>query len=110
MTGDNYFYICCPQLAHVENTAPVKHVFAIIRWSGNPGEIMIDSYVPTNKIFTSPLASLTELHISCRHPDGQLVNFNGLDHQFVIELTEIFSQPEFTDCTKNFRVLTDRVS
>lgn len=112
MVGDDYFYICCPELAHIQNTTPVKNVFAIIRWSENPGNIVIDSYVPTTKIFTSPLASLTELHISCNHPDGRLVNFNGLDHSFVIELTEIYSQPEYTDIytRMNSVVLTNRVS
>lgn len=111
MTGNNYFYICCPELCHIQNTSPVQNVFAIIRWTENPGNIAIDSFVPTNKIFPTPLASLSELHISCRHPDGSLVNFNGLNHSFVIELTEIFNQPEFTDtyARMNAVVLTNRV-
>jgi hypothetical protein len=88
MTGENYFYICCPELATIENTDPVRDVFAIGRWFDNPGSVVFDSVVPTIKVFQNPL-TLSSLHISIRKPDGHLVNFNGLDHSFTLELTEL---------------------
>ncbi len=89
MTGYNYFYISCPELATIQNTKPVQNVFAIIRWFDNPGNVVFDSFVPSVKIFNSPLSSLSELHIIIKHPDGRLVEFNGLNHSFIIEIVEL---------------------
>jgi hypothetical protein len=96
MTGYNYFYLCCPELATINNTKPVQNVFAIIRWFDNPGAVVFDSFVPTIKYFSVPV-SISELHFSLYHPDGRLVEFNGLDHSFVIEIIEIYNQPTGTD-------------
>ena len=68
-------------------------MFAIIKWSENPGNVVFDSFVHTNKVFDSPLPSLSSLHIDIYHPDGRLVEFNGLDHSFVLEITELLFQP-----------------
>ena len=92
MTGPNYFYISCPELANYHNTKPVPNVFAIIRWFDEPGNIVFDSYEQSTKIFNPPLKSLSRLHFAMHNPDGKLVEFNGLDHQFTIEITEFREQ------------------
>jgi len=93
MTGYNYFYICCPELANIQNTNLVSNIFAIVRWTENPGNIVFDSFVPTVKIFNAPLSSLSKLHFTFYHPDGRLVEFNGLDHSFTIEIIGLYGQP-----------------
>ncbi|XWV25231.1 hypothetical protein QJ856_gp0541 [Tupanvirus deep ocean] len=97
MTGYNYFYISCPELATINNTKPVPNVFSIIRWSDNPGSVVIDSFAPTTKYFNNPVASISELHFTMIHPDGRLVEFNGLDHSFTIEIVELYNQPNGTN-------------
>ena len=94
MTGYNYFYLCCPELAHIKNTSPVKDVFSIMQWTENPGNIVFNSFVPTTKIFDIPISTLSILHFSIYHPDGKLVNFNGLDHSFTIEIIELYDQQD----------------
>lgn len=97
MTGYNYFYLCCDELSTINNTKPVPNVFAVIRWFDNPGSVVFDSFVPTVKMFNTPLASLSILHFSMYNPDGKLVDFNGIDHSFTIEIVELFGQPTGTD-------------
>lgn len=111
MTGPNYFYLCCDELPTINNTGPVTNVFAIIRWFDNPGSVVFDSFVPTVKIFHTPLANLSELHLSMYHPDGKLVDFNGLDHSFTIEIVELYAQPSGTDLNErmDYDVLAKRM-
>lgn len=97
MTGNNYFYLSSPELGHIRNTDPVDNVFSIIRWSENPGGVSFDSYVPTIRVFNPPIASLNKLHFTLSHPDGRLIDFNGLDHSFQLELTELYNEPSGTN-------------
>lgn len=92
MTGYNYFYICCPELVAFNNTGPVNNVFTIIKWTDNPGSVVFDSFVPNHKKFDPPLASLSRFNFSMYHPDGNLVEFNGLDHSFVLKITELYQE------------------
>ncbi len=112
----NYFYIRCPELStgieSYRNTGPVDHVFAKIRWFYNEfNNIVFDSFVPTKKIFYSPIDVLRELHMSIVHPDGRLVEFNGLNHSFTIKIVEVFGQPTQTDISAriNAEILPRRV-
>ena len=83
----NFFYITSPELGMFHNTKPVANVFAIIKWYGGPGTMVFDSFVPSTKVFERP-TTLTEIHFAMYHPDGRLVEFNGLDHFFVLEVVE----------------------
>jgi hypothetical protein len=98
----DYFYITCPELntgiEYYRNTAPVTDVFAQIRWIYDEyNNTSIDSFVPTAKIFDPPIDILTQLQIQIVHPDGKLVDLNGADHSFTIEITEVYNQPTNTD-------------
>lgn len=88
MTGYDYFYLCCPQLNTINHTGCVSNVFAIIYWTQNPNHIIYNSFVPTIKYFNPHLGQLSELYFSMYHPNGQLVEFNGLNHSFVLEISE----------------------
>jgi hypothetical protein len=92
MTGDNYFYISSPELSLYDNTVPVKDVFAKIRWTDTPGSVVIDSFVPVTKIFEVP-TSFDKLTFTMYNPDNTLVEFNGLDHSFTLEITESSTNP-----------------
>lgn len=88
MTGFNYFYLCSPELGNYYGTKPVSNVFSVIRWTSEPGTVVFDSFTPAPRVFNPPLRSLSELHFSMVQPNGHLVDFNGLDHQFTIEIIE----------------------
>lgn len=86
MTGDDYFYLCCPELAAIPDTLNVQDIFTIIKLSDLPGSVLYDTFVPIVKYFREPYPNLNKLHFTMRRTDGSLVNFNGLDHSFIIEL------------------------
>lgn len=113
----DYFYITCPELntgiEYYRNTGPVTDVFAQIRWIVDDcdNNISFDSFVPTVKIYDQPIDILTQLHIQIVHPDGQLVDLNGTNHSFTIEITEIYNQPSATDISAriNTEILSNRI-
>jgi len=110
MTGDNYFYIVCPELcvtvSAYSNTSPVSNVFGKVRWFNDPGNVVFDSFVPNVNIFYDPIDYLNELHISIVKPNGGLVEFNGLNHSFTIELIEVYNQPDETDISARINAET----
>ena len=99
MTGDFYFYITSPQLASstYRNTEPVTNVFARIRWFDDPGFVSFDSFEPVITVFDNPIPNLSQFSLEMVRPNGKLVDFNGLDHTFTIEITEGFNEPDETN-------------
>lgn len=91
MTGFDYFYICSPELSLMRNTNPVSNVFTTVQWTSNPGKVVFNSYTPVIKKFEEPLDSLSIIHFEMRNPDGTLVEFNGMDHSFTLEIVENFT-------------------
>ncbi|MEM3062812.1 MAG: hypothetical protein QW303_04625, partial [Nitrososphaerota archaeon] len=89
LDGFRYFYITSPELGHFHNTQPVQNVFAIIRWFEEYNGYVFDTMVPSIKVFNPPLKKLDRLNFGLIYPNGRLVEFNGLDHQFVIEIVEL---------------------
>lgn len=87
----NYFYVCCPLLSLINNTKSVPNVFTIIK--KNSAEYIYDSHLENiSKIFYNPISTISEFQFSFHYPDGTLVDFNGRDHSFVLEITEIYDQ------------------
>lgn len=105
MTGPNYFYLCCQELGLIQNTNPVKNVFSIIYWEENPGNIVFNSFVPTVQTFNPQISSLSSLYFDFFNQDGQLINFNGIDHSFMIEIVEMYTQPSMTDYSSNMNAI-----
>jgi hypothetical protein len=97
MTGENYFYIVCPQIGFYNNTLPVENVFATIRWLENPNFIVFDTFVPIVYTYDKPISVLNQLTFSFNNYNGSLVNFNGLDHSFTLEIIELFNVPPETN-------------
>lgn len=102
LQGENYAFLCCPQLATMMNTGNVKNVFARISLDQSPGS-MVFSYLSNPKIFDSiPLNQLNELEFSILNYDGTEYEFNDLDYSFTLQITEI------VDITDGFGVSSRR--
>jgi hypothetical protein len=102
LQGENYAFLCCPQLATMMNTGNVKNVFARISLDQSPGS-MVFSYLSNPKIFDSiPLNQLNELEFSILNYDGTEYEFNDLDYSFTLQITEI------VDVTDGFGVSSRR--
>jgi hypothetical protein len=102
LQGENYSFLCCPQLATMMNTGNVKNVFARISLDQSPGS-MVFSYLSNPKIFdTVPLSQLNDLEFSILNYDGTEYEFNDLDYSFTLEITEV------VDVTDNFQLSSKR--
>jgi hypothetical protein len=94
LEGENYSFLCCPQLATMMNTGNVKNIFARISLDQSPGS-MVFAYLSSPKEFNAaPLDKLNELEFSIVNYDGSYYEFNDLDYSFVLEITEIIDSTE----------------
>jgi hypothetical protein len=89
LEGENYAFLCSPQLATMMNTGSVKNIFARITLDQSPGNVVF-SYLSNPKEFeTVPQDKLSELEFSIVNYDNSLYSFNNLDFSFVLEITEV---------------------
>jgi hypothetical protein len=94
LEGENYVFLCCPQLATMMNTGNVKNIFARITLDQSPGS-MVFAYLSNPKEFLdAPLDKLDELEFSIVNYDGTLYEFNDLDYSFVLEITEVIDKTD----------------
>jgi hypothetical protein len=102
LEGENYAFLCCPQLATMMNTGSVKDIFARITLDQSPGS-MVFTYLSNPKEFdTVPLDKLSELEFSVLNWNNTLFDFNDLDYSFVLEITEV------VDTTTGFNISSRR--
>ena len=102
MQGENYSFLCSPQLSTMMNTGKVNNVFARISLSESPGS-MVFTFLSNPKNFdTVPLNSLEDLEFSIVNYDGTEYEFNDLDYSFTLEITEI------QDVIDNFNLSSKR--
>ena len=89
LEGENYSFLCCPQLATVLNTGSVNNIFARIILDQSPGNVVFN-FLSNPKIFEQvPLEYLNTLELSILNYDGSFYIFNDLDYSFTLEITEI---------------------
>lgn len=94
LEGENYAFLCCPQLATMRNTGSVKDIFARITLDQSPGS-MVFNFLSNPKDFDIvPLNTLSELEFSIVNYDGTLYEFNDLDYSFTLEITEVVDTTE----------------
>lgn len=102
LQGENYAYLCCPQLSTISNTGSVKNIFARIILDQSPGGVVFN-FLSNPKVFEkTPLDSLDILELSILNYDGSEYIFNDLDYSFTLEITEVI------DTTDNFNISSKR--
>jgi len=75
----------------IYSSSSIKPAFAKILLSGNPGDILFNTFVEQSKyqydkIF--PISNLSNFNITFLFPDGNLVDFRNLNHSFTLKITE----------------------
>lgn len=70
--------------------------FAKILLSGNPGDILFNTFVNYPLEFDFPISTLNELNIKFTYPDGNLVDFRNIDHSFTLRIVEKILTPKNT--------------
>ena len=107
LSGDDYFYMCSPQLADtVKDDGLVTNIYAKILLNQAPGNILYDTFVSNPKIYyDTPLKFLDKIEFIFKEPGNNLFFMNNLDHSFSLkidEVIEIIENTNFSSRTGNF--------
>jgi len=97
LSGNNYILMVCDELNVIETFSTIKSAFAKILLIGIPGKVCFNTFVDTPKIFYEPIAELSTLSLSFYSPNGNLYDFNGLDHSFTLAITTLDNLPDNTN-------------
>jgi hypothetical protein len=101
-TGDNYIIVTCEQFKGFNNEGEkIKDIFAKILLCHPPGTRLFNTYVHTPLYYHNPIPSITELEFTFYSPDGNLYDFNGLDHSFTLEIVSLTEIPKGTGIASN---------
>jgi hypothetical protein len=98
----NYFFIKCKELPIITNTNKVTDILAKIIINDN--DLLIDTFSITPSFYYDPIKDLSHLNLKFYYPDGDLVDFDGLDHNFILEITTFDNIPELTNITTNITI------
>ena len=89
---DNFINMCITGLGTMQNTETntIDDIFAKILLPSGSGSVHYDTFTTTGKEFyDKPMRELTELEIMFVNDRNQLVDFNGYDHSFTLEIVEL---------------------
>uniref|UniRef100_A0A6C0EEF4 Uncharacterized protein n=1 Tax=viral metagenome TaxID=1070528 RepID=A0A6C0EEF4_9ZZZZ len=87
----NYILMYINDIEYIYSNNNLPSAFAKILLSGNPGDVLFNTFVrQPNNIYskTFPINTLTDLSILFLYPDGSLVNFRNINHSFTLKITE----------------------
>jgi len=89
LDGENYCFLCSPQLESLINSGPTKNVFSKILLTEGPGSTVFNTHVPPGKIFgDNLLRHLNSFKFEVRTPSNTFYEFNDMDFSFTLEIKE----------------------
>lgn len=92
LIGENYFFMCSQLLSqNVEGI--IQNIFAKILASKPHGKILFNTFVDMPTDYNEPLKEISVIDFSFYNYNGQLYDFNGLDHSFTLEIVELLTRP-----------------
>lgn len=105
--GENYVYLVIREFAGSTNISQNKKLinyFAKIDLTKPPNEIVYDIFNTNPSVTFYDMIDLQQLSIQIYGANGELYNFNGVDHSFILEITTLDLLPQETGInpTNNF--------
>jgi hypothetical protein len=86
---EQYIFLCIKNMGTMKDTMGNDDIFAKILFSIPAGNFAFNTFETNAKIYVeSPLNELTGFQISFVRPNGELYNFNGLNHTLSFEIIE----------------------
>ena len=98
LDGHDFIMMVIRKFDNIVNISSKKNIgsyFAKINLRGLPGTVVYDDFVCPPLTFYEPI-EISQLDVSFYNPNGELYEFNGIDHNFTIEITNIEYLPENT--------------
>lgn len=100
LNKENYVLMACEELNGIINIGHVNPIFAKINLTGCHGTTAHNTFVPVINYYHTPIRKLNKLTISFYSADGELFDFDGLDHSFIIELVTLDKTPDGTEISE----------
>ena len=97
LNQNNYVYLVIPVFDNIElvQNNSLQGAFAKILLPGESNKTLFNTYTAASKVFNNNLYNnLTELEIAFVTNEGYLFDFNGAEHSFSLEITEIIDKFE----------------
>ena len=94
--NNNYYLLYLNDYELVTNTSNQSTAFAKILLSGQPGDVLFNTFINYPLEFDFPLSTLNELQINILYPDGTSPDFRNIDHSFTLRITEVVNYPKNT--------------
>jgi len=94
--NNNYYLLYINDFELVQNISSVPIAFAKILLSGQPGDVLYNTFINYPLEFDFPLQTLIELQIKIMYPDGTLPDFRNINHSFTLRITESVNTPRNT--------------
>lgn len=101
LSGIDYIFIVCDQFNVIDSVTTVKNAFAKILLSKKLGSKVYNSFVNIKKRFFIPINEVSDLTFHFYTPDGELYDFNGLDHSFMIKIVTLDELPLDTNISSH---------
>ena len=101
---DNYLIMKAEPFYTFDSIGPIKQAFAKIllyNCCDNNDKYLFNTFVPSCRYYEDPLHEVSQLCISFYDPDGNLVDFNCLDHSFTLEIVTVNDIPRGTGISAN---------
>jgi len=95
----NYFLMYLNDIEYIYLNNNLPSAFSKIQLSGNPGDILFDTYTatPSNIYYKGfPIQTLTDIHVKFLYPDGSRIYFRNINHSFTLKITEEHVQNDNT--------------
>ena len=94
--NNNYYLLYLNDYELVSNTSNQENAFAKILLSGQPGDILFNTFINYPLEFDFPISTLNELQIKILYPDGTYHDFRNIYHSFTLRITELVNYPKNT--------------
>ena len=91
----DYFLMYLNNIEYIYSNNDLPSAFAKILLSGNPGDILFNTFVTfPNDLYSKdfPINTLTQFDISFYYPDGTPVHFRNINHSFTLRIVEEYYQ------------------
>jgi hypothetical protein len=97
LTGYEYTIMTIDNLNTIGNSGKIKTFFNKISFENDSDQkIVHNTFINSDIILPELLPSLYEIRATFYTPDGNLIDFNGIDHSYILEIVTIDNKPDNT--------------
>jgi len=107
LTGYEYTLMTIDNLNIIGNSGKIKNFFNKISFdTENDQDLIYNTFINSDITLPELLPELYEIKVSFYTPEGELIDFNGMDHSYILQIVTINNKPNNTTVDTNTGTLT----